>query len=92
MSDVASVAIIYSLEPTNPMVVGLRGVNFEQTGLPSLEQVIDLYGKSLEKYSHGKLAAPRVEDVDYYIAFSFFKFCGILQVYLTTVRRCRNPV
>ena len=55
-------------------------MDFSATGIPDLETVVKLYGDYVVKHSNGALAAPSLNDLDYYLAFSFFKFCGILQV------------
>jgi acyl-CoA dehydrogenase family protein 10 len=90
LCDLASIAIIYTIDPKNPMIQGLKGIDYEATGLPSLEKVIDMYGKYLTEHSEGRLSAPTVDDMDYYIAYSFFKFCGILQVCYMMNIPCRN--
>ena len=48
-------------------------------GIPSLEELVEIYGKKVHEYSGGGLSAPSIVDMDYYLAFSFFRACAILQ-------------
>lgn len=48
-------------------------------GIPPMEELVELYGRKAFEYSGGKLPAPSMLDMDYYLAFSFFRACAILQ-------------
>lgn len=79
LSDLAYNSMVYHLDPNNPFVTGLRGLDLEKEGIPSQLEAIRYYGERLEFHSKGRLSAPSAKDLDYYVAFSFFRVCAILQ-------------
>jgi hypothetical protein len=48
-------------------------------GIPSVEECVSHYGQHLEMYSEGRLKAPSAHTLDFYVGFSFFRACAILQ-------------
>lgn len=80
MSDLAYICIAYHLDPANPFFRGLKGIDLPAKGIPDMEEMVRLYGASLARHSEGSLPSPSLHDLDYYLAFSFFRSCSILQV------------
>jgi len=78
MSDFAYNCIAYFVPPTNPFFRGLLGLSLESLGIPTLEEAVRIYGDRLTAHSSSQ-AAPTRETVDFYVAFSFFRSCAILQ-------------
>ena len=70
LADLASVLMQWQL-PTGPEGRGLAGVNRAEQGLMADEEFIASYCESRK--------IPPIEDLDFYIAFSFFRMAAILQ-------------
>jgi acyl-CoA dehydrogenase family protein 10 len=79
LSDLAYNSIVYHLDPSSSFVAGLKGLDLEKEGIPSQHEAIRYYGERLEFHSKGRLSAPSAKELDYYLAFSFFRVCAILQ-------------
>jgi acyl-CoA dehydrogenase family protein 10 len=79
LSDLAYNSIIYYLDPKNPFLRGLKGLDLGALGIPTLEEAIKYYGERVQYHSKGRLSAPTMHDMDYYLAFSFFRSTAILQ-------------
>lgn len=64
---------------------GLAGVDLSNTGIPTLEQAINIYIQQLTYHSnnsniHSRLTIDECQKLmDYYIAFSLFRCTAILQ-------------
>ena len=79
MSDVAYLGIPYFLDPGNPFLQGLKGLDLQSLGIPTLSETIDYYGTRLVHHSNGRLQAPNQSQINYYLSFSFFRSSAILQ-------------
>ena len=77
MADVAYNFMIYYFSPSNPFLKGVYGAIPE--GIPSLPQALEHYSNHLNIYSKGLATPPTLTDLDYYLAFSFFRCSAILQ-------------
>lgn len=69
--------MVYHLSPTNPFMKGLLGLDISALGIPTATQMVELYRKQLQNY--GSQLVPSLGDIDYYLAFSFFRTTAILQ-------------
>ena len=60
---------------------GLKGLDVTALGIPTLEETVCLYSELLGHYSKTAPVAPDVmlHHMDYYMAFSLFRCCSILQ-------------
>lgn len=73
--------LAYQFSPDNGFMKGLRGVDLEAAGIPSLQETVCLYSQLLAHHS-GRAAIPPAQllhNMDYYMAFSLFRCCSILQ-------------
>jgi len=71
----------YQFSPNNGFMKGLRGLDLEEIGIPSLEETVSLYSQ-LTAHHSGRAAVPPanlLRDMDFYMAFSLFRCCSILQ-------------
>lgn len=69
LCDVAYTCMLYDV--ILPNLGGLRGVDFEATGIPSEAEFLALY--------KARTGRERIDDFDYFKAFSFFRLAAILQ-------------
>ncbi len=53
------------------LLAGLKGVNIEELGIPSPEQLVKRYCE--------RMGVDRHENLDLYMAFTFFKVAAIMQ-------------
>ena len=60
---------------------GLNGLDLKQLGIPSMIEVICLYSELLAHHTGAKAIPPQtlLHQMDYYLAFSLFRCCSILQ-------------
>lgn len=77
LSDLAYNLMVYHFEPDNAFLKGIRGVS--HTGIPSLASALDTYCRHVDTLSKGTAQVPTMTDLEYYLAFSFFRVCAILQ-------------
>lgn len=76
VADVAYNFIVYFIPPGNSFLRGIKGE--VPPGVPSLAEALDIYCKKLSSLS-SPVEAPSMADLEYYVAFSFFRICAILQ-------------
>jgi acyl-CoA dehydrogenase family member 10 len=79
LSDLSYNLMVYFLDPKNPFLRGLRGLDLAEMNIPTIEESVEYYGSRLKHYSNNRLAGPSMAELDYYMAFSFFRSCAILQ-------------
>ena len=76
LADVAYNFTVYYIPPGNSILKGIKGSI--PAGVPSLSEALDIYYKKIA--SSGKSAGDlSIADFEYYVAFSFFRVCAILQ-------------
>lgn len=51
--------------------LGLKGVNLNELGIPSKEEIVSRYCNNMQ--------VEKIENFDYYMAFTFFKVAAIMQ-------------
>lgn len=79
LSDLAYNCIGHFIPTKNMFYRGLHGLPLEEMGIPTIPEVVAIYGERLRHHSKGQLTPPSVQDMDYYLAFSFFRIVAILQ-------------
>jgi hypothetical protein len=60
---------------------GLNGLDLTTLGIPTLEETVRLYAERLAFHSGSSDVSPDalLNQMDYYMAFSLFRCCAILQ-------------
>ncbi|CAI9564043.1 unnamed protein product [Staurois parvus] len=71
LSDVAYNCMVYYLPPNLPVQKGLQNYNLSELGIPTAEEYFEQYCENM--------AVPKVENWNFYMAFSFFRIAAILQ-------------
>uniref|UniRef100_F6XUS6 Acyl-CoA dehydrogenase family member 10 n=1 Tax=Ciona intestinalis TaxID=7719 RepID=F6XUS6_CIOIN len=71
ISDLAYSCIPYFLPTNFPIISGLKGVNLNELGIPTHEQILEMYCNEMQ--------LPNIDNFDFYMAFSFFRVASILQ-------------
>jgi acyl-CoA dehydrogenase family protein 10 len=79
LTDIGTNLMVYFLDAKNPFLRGLAGLDVAQMGLPSYEEAIAHYATCLDARAGSKLPPVSEANVDYYVAFSLFRSCAILQ-------------
>jgi len=71
LSDLAYCCIPYYLPRNFPLLPGLKGINLNELGIPTPEQLVKRYCKQMN--------VAEVENFNFYMAFTFFKVAAIMQ-------------
>ncbi|KAM9331148.1 acyl-CoA dehydrogenase family member 10 [Gastrophryne carolinensis] len=71
LSDVAYNCMVYYLPRDLPIQKGLQNCNLSELGIPTAEEYFDQYCKNM--------GFPKVDNWNFYMAFSFFRIAAILQ-------------
>merc|ERR1719239_1288519 len=71
ISDLATCCMSYFLDPNNPFLPGLKGLDLADKGIPTVEEVTSEYCRLTGR--------AQVNDWDFYLAFVFFRMAAILQ-------------
>ncbi|KAL5017214.1 hypothetical protein ScPMuIL_006803 [Solemya velum] len=78
IGDLATYCLPYYLPTGFPMIQSFVGLDVREMGIPTVDEVISLYCQ--------KMNIPKIENWDFYVAFTFFRFAAILQgVYKRTI-------
>lgn len=79
LSDLAYNCSGHFIPTSNKFYRGLQGLPLKDMGIPTIPEIVSIYGERLTHHSNGGLTPPSVQDMDYYLAFSFFRTVAILQ-------------
>ncbi|XP_077318134.1 acyl-CoA dehydrogenase family member 10 [Lithobates pipiens] len=71
LSDVAYNCMVHYLPPNLPIQKGLQNCNLSELGIPTADEYFEQYCENM--------AIPKVENWNFYMAFSFFRIAAILQ-------------
>ncbi|XP_033627558.1 acyl-CoA dehydrogenase family member 10-like [Asterias rubens] len=71
LSDLAYCCLPYYLSPKFPLLKGFAGRDLSELGIPTMDEFVAQYCK--------QRGIPMVENLDFYMAFSFFRVAAILQ-------------
>nr|CAB3219669.1 acyl-CoA dehydrogenase family member 10 [Phallusia mammillata] len=71
ISDVAYCCLPHFLPQNFPIIPGFKNMNLQELGIPTHNQIIDMYCE--------KMNIPKIDNIDFYMAFSFFRVAAILQ-------------
>lgn len=71
LSDVAYMCLLHFLPSETPILPGMKGANLEELGIPSAEDLVTRYCE--------KMGYDVIENMDFYMAFTFFRVAAILQ-------------
>lgn len=82
LSDLSYLCLSHIFSPKNPFMPGLRGLDVKSIGIPTIPETIKLYADRLKFHSKSDATidlGALQSKMDYYMAFSLFRSCAILQ-------------
>ncbi|XP_038061389.1 acyl-CoA dehydrogenase family member 10-like isoform X2 [Patiria miniata] len=71
LSDLAYCCLPYYLSPKFPILKGFHGLDVSELGIPTMEEFVSQYCQ--------RRGIPPIQNLDFYMAFSFFRVAAILQ-------------
>jgi len=71
LTDLAYCCLAHFIPQNFPILPGLKGVNLNELGIPSKEEIVSRYCNNMQ--------VEKIENFDYYMAFTFFKVAAIMQ-------------
>ncbi|XP_022085749.1 acyl-CoA dehydrogenase family member 10-like isoform X2 [Acanthaster planci] len=71
LSDLAYCCMPYYLSPKFPLLKGFHGLDVTELGIPTMEEFVTQYCQ--------RRGIPPIKNLDFYLAFSFFRAAAILQ-------------
>lgn len=71
LTDLAYCCLAHFIPQNFPILPGLKGVNLNELGIPSTQEIVSRYCNNMQ--------VEKIENFDYYMAFTFFKVAAIMQ-------------
>ncbi|XP_014664040.1 PREDICTED: acyl-CoA dehydrogenase family member 10-like isoform X2 [Priapulus caudatus] len=71
LADLVNDCVVYHTKPNMPHIRGFGDVDLKLFGIPSEEEFLKLYCR--------RAGLMRINNWNYYVAFLFFRYCGIAQ-------------
>lgn len=71
LSDVAYMCLLHFLPSETPILPGMKGADLDELGIPSAEDLVLRYCD--------KMGYDSIKNMDFYMAFTFFRVAAILQ-------------
>ena len=77
--DLANLCMMFYMPKTAPGITGICGLDLEMLGIPSREELIEMYCSSIQNPSPLQSLSTALEWSGFYLAFLYFKNCVIVQ-------------
>ncbi|XP_050408394.1 acyl-CoA dehydrogenase family member 10 isoform X1 [Patella vulgata] len=71
LTDLCTCCLAYYMPPGFPLIQGFSETNLKEHGMPSVEDILHQYCQTMK--------IPPIQNWDFYLAFTFFRFAAILQ-------------